>query len=97
MAIAERIGQRRDRNNRSVTHTEPPSFHADTLAGIHIEIVELEPPGREFAFLRVTVGEGALFDPVMIFRQASDASPRKKGVTGPDVHRPLRDHRLLPC
>ena len=82
LAITERIGQRRDRNNRGVTHAEPPSFHADTLAGIHIEILELEPPVREFAFFGVTVGKGSLFDPVMIFRHASDGSPVKKELLG---------------
>ena len=78
MAIAERVRQRRERNNGRVTHTEPTPFHGNAFIRIDIEIVKFEAPGRNLALFRVTVGERSLFDPVMIFRQASDASPVKK-------------------
>ena len=76
------IGQRRHGNDRRILHTEPGSLHPDTLPGIHIEILEREPPGQHFPVLRVAIREGSVLDAIVILRQSPDAAPGKNELLG---------------
>src|SRR6185295_13106998 len=64
--FCKRIRHRGNRNHRDIVHAEPCTRKRHVVAGTQVKILELEPPGRRLALLRIAVRKPTLFHPIMV-------------------------------